>query len=194
MIESWENVALPQLHVNHLTIKMMRMIGWLMRWLFINAYDSSTNYAWTFSMFLRTLVIAEQEGDPAEARSPLEITLIWSLGTNQWVGGLGSTFGEGGSLNLAPAYANDLLGVIAGGGLRLAGLDGVAMFSFIPPLLLFCWCCPWRLLNLGLPELWLCCCWALLKFWELLLPFCVPPLCWWCSLFWWCGLPVDFWR
>lgn len=100
MISSWIYAVSPQLHVNHLTIKMMTDE---MRWLCINANDSSTNYAWTFSMFLRTLVMAEQEGLEAVANSPLEITLIWSFETNQCMGGFGSTFGEGGSLNLAPA-------------------------------------------------------------------------------------------
>ncbi len=57
-------------------------------------------YAWTFNITLSTLVICVQEPFTDESSSLRSFSLFIII---QLVGGFGSIFGDGGSLNLAPA-------------------------------------------------------------------------------------------
>ena len=71
-------------------------------------------------MTLRTLVISAQ-------------LLLSSPAATQWVGGFGSTFGDGGSLNLAPAYAgceHDFVGGDTGEARDV--MDGTGEVFFTP--------------------------------------------------------------
>ncbi len=145
-------------------------------------------HAWTLSITLRTLVISKH------GLAAGSFVLISSGPPNQCIGGLGSTLGDGGSLNLAPAYALDcsLLGETAVGGgdleaVNVRVLDGVILAfrtPYVEPVPVTCsvGVCQCFLLVLGLTEwlpplfspllVWLSCliclCWAETLSWFLL--------------------------
>ncbi len=126
-----DKLAVMQMGISF-SIKMMMMrYEWMIKWMECLFHENNDNHntvlktsdhAWTFNITLSTFVIWTQG---VATTGSFSLSLLNDI---QLEGGFGRNFGEGGSLNLAPAYplfARNLEGDIDNGDGALDGVEGL---------------------------------------------------------------------